>query len=109
MTAHSSILAWRIPWTEEPGGLQFMIARVGHDLASKPLPPTAQKEKLENCKANTLEDNRDELYSKYRQLQKLRSQSSRGSYVKNDSHMTSQKHYVMKSKVTLKSAVIIWD
>ena len=23
MTAHSSILAWRIPWTEEPGGLQF--------------------------------------------------------------------------------------
>ena len=21
--AHSSILAWRIPWTEEPGGLQF--------------------------------------------------------------------------------------
>ena len=24
MTAHSSILAWRIPWTEEPGGLQSM-------------------------------------------------------------------------------------
>ena len=24
MAAHSSILAWRIPWTEEPGGLQFM-------------------------------------------------------------------------------------
>ena len=24
MTTHSSILAWRIPWTEEPGGLQFM-------------------------------------------------------------------------------------
>ena len=24
MTAHSSILAWKIPWTEEPGGLQFM-------------------------------------------------------------------------------------
>ena len=23
MAAHSSILAWRIPWTEEPGGLQF--------------------------------------------------------------------------------------
>ena len=22
MTAHSSILAWRIPWTEEPGGIQ---------------------------------------------------------------------------------------
>ena len=24
MTTHSSILSWRIPWTEEPGGLQFM-------------------------------------------------------------------------------------
>jgi len=29
---HSSILAWRIPWTEEPGGLQFIGSqRVGHD------------------------------------------------------------------------------
>ena len=28
----SRILAWRIPWTEEPGGLQFMGSqRVGHD------------------------------------------------------------------------------
>ena len=24
MAAHSSVLAWRIPWTEEPGGLQSM-------------------------------------------------------------------------------------
>ena len=24
MATHSSVLAWRIPWTEEPGGLQFM-------------------------------------------------------------------------------------
>ena len=24
MPTHSSILAWKIPWTEEPGGLQFM-------------------------------------------------------------------------------------
>ena len=32
MTTHSSILAWRIPWTEEPGGLQPMgLQRVGHD------------------------------------------------------------------------------
>ena len=31
MAAHSSILAWRIPWTEEPGGLQSMESqRVGH-------------------------------------------------------------------------------
>ena len=32
MSIHSSILAWRIPWTEEPGGLQSMgLQRVGHD------------------------------------------------------------------------------
>ena len=32
MTTHSNILAWKIPWTEEPGGLQFMGSlRVGHD------------------------------------------------------------------------------
>ena len=32
MEIHSSILAWRIPWTEEPGGLQSMGSqRVGHD------------------------------------------------------------------------------
>ena len=36
MTNHSSILAWRIPWTEEPGGLQSMgLQRVGHDLATE--------------------------------------------------------------------------
>ena len=33
MATHSSILAWRIPWTEEPGGLQSMGSqRVAHDL-----------------------------------------------------------------------------
>ena len=32
MATHSSILAWRIPRTEEPGGLQFMVLqRVGHN------------------------------------------------------------------------------
>ena len=32
MATHSSILAWRIPWTEEPGGLQFLGSqRVGHN------------------------------------------------------------------------------
>ena len=32
MSTHSSILAWRIRWTEEPGGLQSMrMQRVGHD------------------------------------------------------------------------------
>ena len=32
MATRSSILAWRIPWTEEPGGLQSMGSqKVGHD------------------------------------------------------------------------------
>ena len=32
MAIHSRILAWKIPWTEEPGRLQFMGSqRVGHD------------------------------------------------------------------------------
>ena len=32
MATHSSILAWRIPWIEEPGGIQYMGSqRVGHD------------------------------------------------------------------------------
>ena len=32
MATHSSILAWRVPWTEEPGGLQAMgLHTVGHD------------------------------------------------------------------------------
>ena len=33
MGIHSSILAWRIPWREEPGGLQ--LQRTGHDLATE--------------------------------------------------------------------------
>ena len=36
MATHSSILAWTIPWTEEPGRLQSMGSqRVGHDLVTK--------------------------------------------------------------------------
>ena len=35
MATHSSILAWRIPWTEEPGELQSMgLKRVGHEYAT---------------------------------------------------------------------------
>ena len=38
MATHSSILAWRIPWTEEPGGLQSMgLQRVGHDWVTNTL------------------------------------------------------------------------
>ena len=36
MATHSSILAWKIPWIEEPGGLQSMGSqRVEHDLETK--------------------------------------------------------------------------
>ena len=32
MATHSSVAAWRVPWTEEPGGLQSMGSKkVGHD------------------------------------------------------------------------------
>ena len=47
MATHFSILAWEIPWTEEPGGLQSMGSqRVGHDLATKLPPPIAQKQRM---------------------------------------------------------------
>ena len=36
MATHSSILAWEIPWTEEPGGLQLWgLQRVEHELTTK--------------------------------------------------------------------------
>ena len=36
MATHSSVLAWRIPWTDEPGGLQSMGSqRAGHDSVTK--------------------------------------------------------------------------
>ena len=36
MATHSSILAWELPWTEEPGGLQCMeLQRVRYDLVIK--------------------------------------------------------------------------
>ena len=39
MATHSSIPAWRIPWTEEPGGLQSMGSqRVGQDRATNTFP-----------------------------------------------------------------------
>ena len=43
MATHSSILAWRIPWTEEPGRLQSMgLQRIRHDLATKQQQKTIQ-------------------------------------------------------------------
>ena len=36
MATHSSILAWKFSWTEDPGGLQCMgLQKVRHDLATK--------------------------------------------------------------------------
>ena len=36
MATHSSMLAWRIPWTEEPGGLWSLeLQRVGHNSATE--------------------------------------------------------------------------
>ena len=38
MAAHFTIHAWEIPWTEEPGGLQFLGSqRVRHDLVTSPI------------------------------------------------------------------------
>ena len=39
MATHSSILAWEILWTEEPGWLQSMDLQVGHDLVTKQQQP----------------------------------------------------------------------
>ena len=40
MATHSSVLAWKIPWTEETGGLQSMeLQRVKPKLTTKPPPP----------------------------------------------------------------------
>ena len=55
MATHSSILAWRIPWTEEPSGLQSMgLQRVRHDWATMHASPGQIKPSFEN-KANTKE------------------------------------------------------
>ena len=36
MTTHSSILAWKTLWTEEPGGLRYLGSqRIGHNLATE--------------------------------------------------------------------------
>ena len=85
MATHSSILAWRIPWTEKPGGLWSMgLQRVRHNLVAKPQhnivardnPINTEvyfflmypKELLEhyNCSINVLgEYERHETYTKF--------------------------------------------
>ena len=49
MATHSIILAWKIPWTEEPGGFQSMESpRVRHDRATNTSPcvPVAERKNL---------------------------------------------------------------
>ena len=54
MAAHSSILGWRIPWTEEPGGLQSTGSqRVGHDWATSPSPSPSYSETWKFRKADS--------------------------------------------------------
>ena len=46
MPPHSSTLAWKIPWTEQPGRLQSTgVTRVRHDLATKLSPPPGTSQK----------------------------------------------------------------
>ena len=55
IATHSSILAWKIPWTEEPDRVQFTRSqRVKHDLATKPALPFLQMKKL-RLKENELQ------------------------------------------------------
>ena len=50
MAAHSSILAWRIPGTEEPGGLPSMGShRVGHDWSDLAAAAAANKDRISKC------------------------------------------------------------
>ena len=52
-TAHSRILAWEIPWREEPGGLQSMVLqRVRHNWETKNA--TQHNNKIDNQWENTL-------------------------------------------------------
>ena len=54
MAAHSSILAWRIPWTEEPSGLQSMGSRrIGHDfLVTKQQQQAQMLRRSRSCGSN---------------------------------------------------------
>ena len=56
MAAHSSILAWRIPWTEEPGGLQSMWSqKVRHHWVTKHSTESRNNWFLYFGKKNTME------------------------------------------------------
>ena len=57
MDAHSSILFWRIPWTEEPGGLQSLESqRVRHDWVTNTLYNELNKDLSRQKQKNFLKD-----------------------------------------------------
>ena len=61
MAAHSTVLAWRLPWTEEPGGLQSTGSqRVGHDRVTK--------YRLFNTEVQKEEHHWDNTFSSYLKL-----------------------------------------
>ena len=60
MAPHSSTLAWQIPWTEEPGGLQSMGSlRVGHDWATSLSLSCIGEENGNPLQCSCLENSRD--------------------------------------------------
>ena len=64
MATHSSILAWRSPWTEEPGRLQSIgLQRVRHDLATKQPPPVQQERNSNPLQYSCLEYSMDKVRS----------------------------------------------
>ena len=53
MATHSSILAWRILWTEEPGGLQFMGSQESDMIEATEHSHTHPKDKTMVCKGHS--------------------------------------------------------
>ena len=70
MTAHSSILVWRIPWTEEPGGLQPMGSQES-DMTEQLSMQQAQHKKLLKCRGYRWHFTLKEAYSTTSSLCKL--------------------------------------
>ena len=54
MATCSSILAWRTPWTEKPGGLQSMVLQSLHDLATKQQQPQTTTLLLQNNQLHSI-------------------------------------------------------
>ena len=65
MATHSSVLAWRIPGTEEPGGLPSVGShRVGHDLAAAEADSLAQKSSININVSEGLTESRTDCLTK---------------------------------------------